>query len=116
MSLLSTIDQGQFDSPKRIGCFSYGSGCCSEFYSGIVTPQGKEKLRRFRVEEQLNDRYHLSMGEYEELLVGSSAVKFGTRNVSLDLDLIPGAKSLSKEKGLLVLEEIHEFHRKYRWL
>ncbi|MCY9124507.1 hypothetical protein MOE62_20430, partial [Bacillus inaquosorum] len=32
------------------------------------------------------------------------------------LDLIPGAKSLSKEKGLLVLEEIHEFHRKYRWL
>ncbi len=116
LSLLSTIDQGRFDSPKRIGCFSYGSGCCSEFYSGIVSPQGQEKLRQFRVEEQLNNRYHLTMEEYEELLVRSNEVKFGTRNVKLDLDLIPGAKSLSEDKGLLVLEEIHEFHRKYRWL
>ncbi|PWU67352.1 hydroxymethylglutaryl-CoA synthase family protein [Gracilibacillus dipsosauri] len=116
LSLLSTIDQGRFDSPKRIGCFSYGSGCCSEFYSGIVSPQGQEKLKQFRVEEQLNNRYHLTMEEYEELLVRSNEVKFGTRNVKLDLDLIPGTKSLSEDKGLLVLEEIHEFHRKYRWL
>ncbi|SMO31764.1 hydroxymethylglutaryl-CoA synthase family protein [Melghirimyces algeriensis] len=116
LSLLSTIDQGHFDSPKRVGCFSYGSGCCSEFYSGIVTPQGQEKLSHFRVEEQLNDRYRLSMEEYETLLVGSSAVKFGTRNVKLDLHLIPGAMSVSQDQGLLVLDEIHEFHRKYRWL
>lgn len=31
LALASTIDQGRFDTPKRIGCFSYGSGCCSEF-------------------------------------------------------------------------------------
>ncbi len=65
----------------------------------------------------MNNRYHLTMEEYEELLVRSNEVKFGTRNVKLDLDLIPGGtKSLSEDKGLLVLEEIHEFHRKYRWL
>ncbi len=44
LSLLSTIDNGNFGSPKRLGCFSYGSGCCSEFYSGVVTPSGQEKL------------------------------------------------------------------------
>ena len=31
LSLASTIDYGQFDTPQRVGCFSYGSGCCSEF-------------------------------------------------------------------------------------
>lgn len=116
LSLLSTIDKGNFDTPKRIGCFSYGSGCCSEFYSGIVTPQAQEKLRLFSVEKQLEDRYHLTIEEYEELLVRNNDVKFGTRNVKLDHHLISGALAVSKDKGLLILDEIHEFHRKYRWL
>ena len=54
LSLASTIDNGLFDSPKRIGCFSYGSGCCSEFYSGVATPGGQERQRRFGIESQLN--------------------------------------------------------------
>lgn len=90
LALASTIDRGDFESPKRIGCFSYGSGCCSEFYSGIVTPQSQDRLRTSRIEDQLNKRYQLTMDEYETLLRGSGSVKFGTRNVKLDFDLIPG--------------------------
>ncbi|SFJ92592.1 hydroxymethylglutaryl-CoA synthase family protein [Thermoflavimicrobium dichotomicum] len=116
LSLASTIDHGQFDHPKRIGCFSYGSGCCSEFYSGIVTAQGQEHLRKYKIEKQLNERYQLTMDEYDELLRGSSAVKFGTRNIKLDFDLLPGVLASSQGKGLLFLEEIREFHREYRWL
>ena len=116
LSLASTIDNGQFDSPKRIGCFSYGSGCCSEFYSGIVTSQSQERLHQLRIADQLDKRYQLSIDEYDALLNGSSAVKFGTRNAKLDLELIPGAMISSNGKGRLFLEEIHEFHRKYRWL
>jgi polyketide biosynthesis 3-hydroxy-3-methylglutaryl-CoA synthase-like enzyme PksG len=116
LSLASTIDHGQFESPKRIGCFSYGSGCCSEFYSGVVTAQGQERQQRFRIERQLNDRYQLSMDEYETLLKGSSAVKFGTRNVKLDFQLIPEAFASCKGKQRLLLEEIREFHREYRWV
>ncbi len=116
LSLASAIDKGIFDSPKRIGCFSYGSGCCSEFYSGVVTPDGQKLQRRFDIEEQLNERYRLSMDEYEALLMGSGAVKFGTRNVKSDFDLIPGI-NLSGQRGKrLFLEEIREFHRKYRWI
>ena len=37
LSLLSTIDNGRFETPQRVGVFSYGSGCCSEFFSGVVT-------------------------------------------------------------------------------
>lgn len=116
LSLASTIDQGRFDSPKRIGCFSYGSGCCSEFYSGIVTPHSQMRQRRFQIENQLNERYRLSMDEYEALLQGSGAVKFGTRNVKSDFQLIPGALASCRGTERLFLEGISEFHREYRWI
>lgn len=116
LSLASTIDKGCFDKPKRVGCFSYGSGCCSEFYSGFVTAQATERQRRFEIEKQLNDRYKLSMKEYETLLMGSGAVKFGTRNVKLDFGLISEALTSCRGKERLFLEEISEFHRVYRWI
>jgi len=115
LSLASTIDQGIFDAPKRIGCFSYGSGCCSEFYSGVVTPEGQKLQRRFQIEEGLNQRHCLSMDEYEALLKGSGAVRFGTRNVRLDFDLISNLNLSAREGKRLLLEEIREFHREYIW-
>ncbi|WP_038828280.1 polyketide biosynthesis 3-hydroxy-3-methylglutaryl-ACP synthase PksG [Bacillus subtilis] len=116
LALASTIDQGRFDSPKRIGCFSYGSGCCSEFYSGITTPQGQERQRTFGIEKHLDRRYQLSMEEYELLFKGSGMVRFGTRNVKLDFEMISGIMQSTQEKPRLFLEEISEFHRKYRWI
>ena len=116
LSLASTIDQGRFDTPRRIGCFSYGSGCCSEFYSGIVAAQAQERQHAFNIEDQLNDRYQLSMDEYETLLKGSGEVKFGTRNVKLDFELLPGVMASCQGKQRLILEEIREFHREYRWV
>jgi polyketide biosynthesis 3-hydroxy-3-methylglutaryl-CoA synthase-like enzyme PksG len=116
LSLASTIDNGCLDTSKRVGCFSYGSGCCSEFYSGVVTPQSQQNQRRFEIGKQLDQRYRLSMEEYEALLRGSGAVRFGTRNVKLDFDLIPGALASCQGQPRLFLEEIREFHREYRWV
>ena len=116
LSLASIIDNGLFDSPKRIGCFSYGSGCCSEVYSGVVTAQGRERQHRFAIESQLNQRYRLSIDEYEALLKGSGTVRFGTRNAKLDFEFIPGALASCRGRQRLFLEEIREFHREYRWV
>jgi len=116
LSLASTIIQGRFDSPKRIGCYSYGSGCCSEFFSGVVTAQGQDRLHGFEIESQLSERYQLSMDEYENILRDSDVVKFGTRNVKLDFQLIPEAVVACQGKQRLFLEEIREFHREYRWI
>lgn len=116
LSLASTIDNGRFDSSKRVGCFSYGSGCCSEFYSGVVAAQGQERQRRFEIERRLNERYRLSMNEYDALLMGSGAVKFGTRNVKLDLELIPGIPASCRGTKRLFLAGIREFHREYQWI
>ncbi|WP_024834510.1 hydroxymethylglutaryl-CoA synthase family protein [Ruminiclostridium josui] len=116
LSLASTIDLGNFDTPKRIGCYSYGSGCCSEFYSGVVTARGQQIQRQFDIGKRLDQRYKLSMDEYEILLRGSGAVKFGTRNCKSDFDLLPGIIDSVKDTPKLYLEGIHEFHREYRWI
>ena len=115
LSLASTIANGDFDKPQRIGVFSYGSGCCSEFFSGVATKQGQERLRSMHMKEQLDSRYELSMDEYDELLVGSNALKFGTRNVVLDSDFIPRARK-THGKPTLFLKEIREYQRKYEWV
>jgi len=115
LSLASTIDNGNYETAQRIGCFSYGSGCCSEFFSGVVTKEGQERLRALNIKDQLDKRYEMTMDEYEDLLLGSNAVKFGTRNVVLDSGFIPQARK-TLGKPTLFLKEIKEFHRKYEWI
>jgi len=55
------------------------------------------------------------MEEYDDLLSGSNAVKFGTRNVTLDTNFIPHARS-AQGKETLFLKEIKEYHREYEWI
>ncbi len=115
LSLASTIDNGEFNTPKRIGCFSYGSGCCSEFYSGVVTPDGQKCLKGMNIEKHLNQRYELNIEEYEKLFLSNSTIRFGTRNLKLQHDIIPGITDVMQGKGYLILDEINNFHREYRW-
>jgi polyketide biosynthesis 3-hydroxy-3-methylglutaryl-CoA synthase-like enzyme PksG len=114
LSLVSTIEHGDFERPQRVGVFSYGSGCCSEFFSGVVTKEGQQRVRAMGIKDQLDRRCELSMDEYERLLHGSHAMKFGTRNVVLDGDFLPRAKS-AHGSGTMFLTEIQEFQRRYEW-
>lgn len=112
LALVSTIEHGDFEAPQRIGIFSYGSGCCSEFFSGVVTKDGQRRVRALRIREQLDKRYELSMEDYDRLLAGNHAVKFGTRNVVLDTKFLPQAKN-AQGNGTIFLTEIREFQRRY---
>src|SRR3546814_13727928 len=92
-------------------CFSDGSGCSSEFYSGVATASGKEKIRSLGMQERLDGRHRLTMDEYEALLEGSHEVKFGARDVVLDTGLRPDvwptiAGDAGKEsEGRILLDE-----------
>jgi polyketide biosynthesis 3-hydroxy-3-methylglutaryl-CoA synthase-like enzyme PksG len=114
LSLASAIDNGNFDVPKRIGCFSYGSGCCSEFFSGVVSKQGQDRVRAQGIQQQLDERVVMSMGEYDQLLRNSNAVKFGTRDVVLNDAFLPQARRPRHGKRLF-LREIKAYHREYQW-
>ena len=116
LSLFSTIANGNFETPKRIGCFSYGSGCCSEFFSGLVSEDAQKYIQKDNFEKHLNQRYKLNMNEYYKLLLGNSAVKFGTRNVKLDWDFLAQARENQSGIKHLYLKEIKEFHREYEWV
>ena len=115
LSVLSTIDCARFDTPQRIGCFSYGSGCCSEFFSGMTGSSGQARVRALGISKLLDRRYQLSMDEYEALLRGSSAVRFGTRNAELDPGFVGAARS-ALGQPVLFLKAIKEFHREYEWV
>jgi polyketide biosynthesis 3-hydroxy-3-methylglutaryl-CoA synthase-like enzyme PksG len=115
LALASTIEHGDFGRPRRVGVFSYGSGCCSEFFSGVAREEGQQRLRAMQIKQNLDRRTELTMDEYDQLLIGNNAVKFGTRNVALDTDFIPRART-SLDRPVLFLNRINEFHREYEWV
>jgi hydroxymethylglutaryl-CoA synthase len=51
---------------KRIGLFSYGSGCVGEFFSGRVLPGYEQFLHKERHQKLLASRTKLNMAQYEE--------------------------------------------------
>ena len=116
MSLAGTIDRGDYtDGPRRVGQFSYGSGCCSEFYSGVVTQEGQDRQRQFNIKAELDKRWTMSMAEYDAMLLENAVVRFGTRNVSLDDHWNTIASKRTSDQPRLYLREIREFHRQYEW-
>jgi polyketide biosynthesis 3-hydroxy-3-methylglutaryl-CoA synthase-like enzyme PksG len=115
LSLASTIDHGDFTRAKRLGCFSYGSGCCSEFFSGVVQEEGRRNLGQFGISSHLDGRYLLSMSEYDQLMIDSRPVRFGVRDLTLDTSdpLIAATRGRTPR---LYLSQVRSYHRKYEWI
>lgn len=111
VSLASTIDNGRFDTARRVGCFSYGSGCCSEFFSGVVTAEGQARLRTMAIGAALDRRHRLSIAEYEAILAGGNVVRFGTRNAALAEQYT----AAPAPAATLFLRQIRDYHREYAW-
>lgn len=116
VGLAGLLDTANLQVPCRVGLFSYGSGCCSEFLSGIVTPDGQNRLRAMKLADALDKRYRLSMDEYELLLSGKQVVRFGTRDARLDRQVIPGAWAAQQGQRRLVLDDVAGYHRNYSWI
>jgi hydroxymethylglutaryl-CoA synthase len=60
--------QGAELAGKRIGLFSYGSGCSSEFFSGVVGPRAARVIADAGLEELLETRTRIDVAEYERLM------------------------------------------------
>ena len=52
---------------RRLGLFSYGSGCCAEFFTGTV-PNGVESVADAGLRELLGTRTMIDVAEYERLM------------------------------------------------
>jgi hydroxymethylglutaryl-CoA synthase len=63
----SLEEEGRRLAGRRIGLFSYGSGCCAEFFTGVV-PAGAASLGATGVREALARRTLVDVPTYERLL------------------------------------------------
>lgn len=67
LGLCSMLEQCHDDfSGKILGCYSYGSGCSAEFFSGIVQDKYKDYLDTAYHEQMLFKRVELNIKSYEQ--------------------------------------------------
>jgi hydroxymethylglutaryl-CoA synthase len=53
---------------QRIGLFSYGSGCTSEFFSGVVAERAAERIAAANITQLLAARQRISIPAYEAIM------------------------------------------------
>ena len=102
VSLLSLFCHGKEDDlldkkhGRKIGFFSYGSGCVSEFFEGIINPNYHQYINKSKTEEKFRSRKKLSVNEYENYF----SYNYPTDGSSCDLpELSDGKFRLSKIEG-----------------
>jgi polyketide biosynthesis 3-hydroxy-3-methylglutaryl-CoA synthase-like enzyme PksG len=116
LALCGLIDTVELQQPKRVGLYSYGSGCCAEFFSGIIRPESKTRLASLQKGSALGTRYELSIDEYDALLDLSREWGFGIKDRQVEKSVYQNIYDRSiAGKGLLVLKQITDYHREYEW-
>lgn len=116
LGLCSLLQYGDFGAARRIGLFSYGSGCAAEFYSGVVPVGADKRVAELRIAEAIADRRPLTLPEYE--LVSDLSVERmgGVEDHDFSPDRYPDLyEDCLAGRGLLVLDRAAAFHRQYRW-
>ncbi|MDZ4660263.1 MAG: hydroxymethylglutaryl-CoA synthase [Pseudomonadota bacterium] len=73
LSLFNFLEQNSAKNVGRaISLFSYGSGCTSEFFSGIVQPGAELALQKVSSQSALNSRIRIPVDHYEKMLNASA--------------------------------------------
>jgi 3-hydroxy-3-methylglutaryl CoA synthase len=99
----------------RISMFSYGSGCCAEFYSVRACAGAREAVLEAGAAELLDARYTLTVPEYERVETARTAlVDAGDYCVPLDG---PGSwyERAYRGRRRLVFLGMKDYYRQYGW-
>lgn len=116
IAMLSLIDSSpDLKAGDRVGVFSYGSGCCSEFYSGLVGQKAREVAAAAEVRKLLDARYSLTVREYEEA-ERERVCYIDSGDFEPSTDGFGGwYEKRYQGKGQLVFRGIEDHYRKYGW-
>ncbi|MFD5469931.1 hydroxymethylglutaryl-CoA synthase family protein [Streptomyces sp. NPDC127105] len=118
LALASLIDNAPYRGTARVGLFSYGSGCASEFFSGLIDEGSRAALAELDIAGRLNARVPLDFAEYTELLAENSRCLVPVENRKIEveryrrfLDARPGGR-----EPLLAYRGTEGYHRTYEWV
>lgn len=69
LALAGLLDTQAFQlRGKRVGLFSYGSGCTSEFFSGVVAARAAERIAAAPISDVLSVRERISISDYVRIM------------------------------------------------
>lgn len=115
LGLASAIENTRVTLPQRVGLYSYGSGCCSEFFSGVVGPQARNRLTG-DVGAALDSRLELGWEEYLDLLALTRGVLEPVADRAVPQDLVDLAGDRATRPPFLVWTGTRSHHREYAWV
>ena len=116
LALASLIDHAQDVEGRRVGFYSYGSGCASEFFSGTLSPGASAVVAAARIGERIRLRTKIDFAEYAKFVPYARDCLLPSENRTVDLSNCLEMISPLREFGpLLVLAGIENFHRRYEW-
>ncbi|MEV0593886.1 hydroxymethylglutaryl-CoA synthase family protein [Nonomuraea cavernae] len=117
LALASLIDNASLDGAARVGLYSYGSGCSSEFFSGLVDEESARTLAAMRIGEQLDGRCELGFDEYAALLPATLTCLVPERDREVDVGAYEHLLGRARfDRDLLVNTGTKDYHRTYEWL
>jgi 3-hydroxy-3-methylglutaryl CoA synthase len=115
LALAGLIDSVRPASKTRVGCFSYGSGSCAEFFSGFIGSESQARLAGKRIGEHLAARRRLSVDEYEHQVLELEHSMTSKDYEPDRQNLVEHYDQAYRGRGLLVLENVRNYYRQYAW-
>jgi polyketide biosynthesis 3-hydroxy-3-methylglutaryl-CoA synthase-like enzyme PksG len=117
LALASLIEYVPLHSPARVGLFAYGSGCSSEFFSGLLDASAQETLAPMRLREHLAGRAELTFDEYVRFTEVNRRCLRPVRHCDIDVKGLSGLLDrVSGRRPLLALRGTDNYHRAYEWI
>jgi hydroxymethylglutaryl-CoA synthase len=114
--LLGTLHTATDVRPgDRLSIFAYGSGCQAEFYSGLVGPAATGYVRGLDLDQHLVTRQKLGVDQYEQIEKACEANIDQPWYQPLAQDVGDLYPNRYDGQRLLVLEDVRDYHRTYRW-
>ncbi|HKO54664.1 MAG TPA: hydroxymethylglutaryl-CoA synthase [Thermoanaerobaculia bacterium] len=117
LALASLIDAVKPDTGYRVGLYSYGSGCCSEFFSGLIDQESTAALADMQIARHLAARCDLTFDEYERLLEETSGCLVPRKEADVEIGRWSGfLDARINGRSLLALKAVRNYHREYEWV
>jgi polyketide biosynthesis 3-hydroxy-3-methylglutaryl-CoA synthase-like enzyme PksG len=113
LALASLLDHVELGDGARVGLYSYGSGCSSEFFSGVVDSASNAAVAAQGIRDRLARRRELSFAEYVALLPDTLRTLVPAEHRTVDLE--PYAHFLDTARPTLVHTGTKDYHRTYEW-